>query len=520
MVGGATILGSALGILKNILLASRFGASAELDVYFAAFRIPDFLYSVFIFSTLSASFFPVFSRVLAAGKEQAWKLLSALIALFSLFLGIGAIAVFLSSARLAALLAPGFSPPQLDLLSSLLRVLMLQPILMALANLFADALQSFKRFFISTLAPVFYNGGIIVGVLWFSQRVGIYGVVWGVVLGSGLYALIQVPTLRGIGFRFSLSFKEMWNDVKDMLLLMIPRSFTLVANNAVLFWVTMLSSLLPIGSLSVYSLADSFQALPQTVIALSFVTVAFPQLAQQWIKSRSAEEHRETERARFLSLFDAAAGQIMAWLVPSALLFVAFADPIVRIFLGHGNFNVADQRVAIAALMVFALGIPAQGLLMLLIRTFFATEDTKQPLFATLLSLLIVFPAMWLFATRWGVAGLIAGIVLGAWFNCLYLLRLFRRRFPDAELRRFSYGTSRGFAIGVISAVIGAAAYFGTQIVISGSAFGAVFARAAFAGAVSLLTLGVCVFVYKIIDLSKFLERAESSDSRASDFEA
>ncbi len=508
IVGGATVIGSLLGVLKNVLLASRFGASAELDVYFAAFRIPDLLYSVFIFSTLSASFFPVFSRTLLAGKERAWRLASALMAFFTVFLGIGALAVFVFARPVAQLLAPGFSALQTDLLSSLLRVLMLQPICMALANLFADILQSFKRFFVSTLAPVFYNGGIIVGIVLFSQRMGIYGVVWGVVLGSLLYALVQIPTLRVIGFRFSWSWRDAWGDVRDMLVLMVPRSFTLVANNAILIWVTMLSSLLPIGSLSIYSFTDSLQSLPQTVIALSFVTVAFPQLAQQWVKVKQEENDlaRENEKAKFVRLFDVAAGQIAAWLIPCSLLFAAFSEPIVRVLLGHGNFNIADQRTTMIALAVFAFGIPAQGLLMHLIRAFFAMEDTKHPLFATFLSLFVVFPSAWFLAVRWGVPGLIAGVVLGAWFNFGYLAWLFSKTFGTGYLPKLKYGISRGAAVGCIAALAGALAYYGSGIFVASADFWVVLARSVVAGSVAMFALGLSVFLYKLMDLSAFLE--------------
>ena len=512
VAGGATIVGSLLGVLKNMLLASRFGAGAELDVYFAAFRVPDLLYGVFVFSALAGPFVSVFSRTVLEGKERAWKLASAFMAFFAVLLGIGAVTVFFLAKPVAQLLAPGFSAMQIDLLSSLLRILMIQPMLMALGGLLSDVLQSFKRFFAATLAPVFYNGGIIAGIVLFSQHTGVYGVVWGGIAGSLLYALMQLASMRGVGFRFLLALGEMRDSMREVLALMVPRSITLIANNAILIWVTMISSLLPIGSLSIYSFVDSLQSVPQAVIALSFVTVAFPQLTQQWAKSAQSNDDlsREGEKAKFVRLFDAAGGQIMAWLVPCSFLLAAFSGPIVRVLLGHGNFNAADQHTAVLALMIFALGVPAQGLLMHMIRTFFAMEDAKHPLFAAFLSLLIILPSVWFGALHWGVFGIIAGIVLGAWFNAAYLVWLFTKLLGTGYLPRLRYGISRGAALGFVSATAGTLVYYGSGLVVPSADFMIVLLRTVVAGSVSVLALGFAIFIYKVMDLSKFLEQEES----------
>ncbi|OIO50071.1 MAG: murein biosynthesis integral membrane protein MurJ [Candidatus Brennerbacteria bacterium CG11_big_fil_rev_8_21_14_0_20_43_10] len=504
IVGGATIVGSFLGILKNSLLASRFGASASLDVYFAAFRVPDLLYNIFIFSTLSGAFFPIFSRVLLRGKDEAWKLLSSLMWLFSLVLGLGAIAVFITSHAFASFLAPGFSTSQLDQLSVLLRILMLQPIGMALANLFANVLQIFKRFFISTLAPVFYNGGIIIGTVWFSQWWGIAGVAWGVVLGSLAYALVQIPTLRNLEFRFSFRFREVYGDIKDMMLLMIPRSMTLVMNQFVLFWITILASLLPVGSLAIYSFADSIQALPQTVIALSFVTVAFPRLADLWVRSERGS--RDKEKQAFIRVFDRSAAETCLWLIPLAMLLVVFSEPVVRFLLGYGNFVAQDQNITTLTLIVFAIGIPFQGLLMLLIRTFFAMEDTKHPLFAVLASLGFIIPGTWFLSSRIGAPGLAAGMVIGVVLTTVYLLFLLSKRLGAVSFPKLRYAIQRGLAIGAIGALPGGAAYMLLDFFMQGNGFGVTFVRTSISGAISLAAMGIAVLIYKLIDVSVFAD--------------
>jgi putative peptidoglycan lipid II flippase len=510
VVAGATVVGSLMGVLKNTLLASRFGASGALDVYFAAFRIPDFLYNIVIFSALSGSFFPVFSRTLAQGKESAWRFLAALIWLFSIFLGIGALAALLCSRTLASFLAPGFSGDQLEQLSTLLKILMLQPIGMALANLFANTLQTFKRFFVSTLAPVFYNGGIIAGILWFSPHAGLIGVAWGAVVGALAYALVQIPTLRGLGFRMFRNTGERracWHDVRDMLVLMGPRALTLALNQLVLVWITMVSSVLASGSLAAYSFADAIQSLPQTVVALAFVTVAFPALSAIW--ARSASGSAPDQRARFVSVFDRAAGQIALWLIPVGALIATFAQPIVRILLGYGNFVARDQHLTALALAVFAIGIPFQGLLMLLVRTFFAMEDTRTPFLAVLGSLGFVIPGVWLLSRSLGAPGLALGMVVGNVAVAGALLWLLARRLCRVRFGLLGYGIRRGLLLAGLTAIPGICSLFLLQFLMSGQAFTAVFIRAALSGLVSGVFLALSIFVWKLVDFSVLAPQEE-----------
>ena len=215
IIGFATIVGSILGILKNTVLAAKFGASRDLDIYFAAFRVPDFLYSLLVFSSLSSSFMPIFAKAIKNGKNDAWSLVSGIFSVFSAFFGIFAVLVLFFSDELAMLIAPGFSSMDSEKLSLMLKILMIQPIFLSVSNLFSVTLQWFKKFFVSSLAPVFYNLGIIVGVLWLSDFWGISGVAWGVVLGAFLHLLYNCRDFILWAFIFALTkprsaFSKRW----------------------------------------------------------------------------------------------------------------------------------------------------------------------------------------------------------------------------------------------------------------------------------------------------------------------
>ncbi|OGY40421.1 MAG: murein biosynthesis integral membrane protein MurJ [Candidatus Brennerbacteria bacterium RIFOXYC1_FULL_41_11] len=421
-----TIVGSLLGVLKNTLLASKFGASRDLDIYFAAFRIPDFLYGLLVFSSLSSSFMPVFAKAIKNGKEDVWSLISRIFSIFILFFGLSALIVFFFSEKLALLIAPGFSLSDIEKLSSLLRILMIQPIFLSLSNLFSITLQGFKKFFVSSLAPVFYNVGIIIGVAWFSDFWGISGVAWGVVFGALLHLLIQIPGLKALGFKFLFN-KTAVPYLKETIFLMIPRSMTILMNNVVLFWVTSVSSLLAVGSLGIYNLADSLQSLPITVVVMSLVTASFPFISQKWADYET--EGSPERKQDFINSIDEVFSRIAIIIVPITLAFAAFSKEIVGLFLGYGNFSFADQMLTGLVFLVFVLFLPFQAFTMFLIRAFFAATDTKTPFLIRIVSAVVFqIPLIWLASKTFGIVGLVFGLNLGYLIDSLLLYFLFKKR--------------------------------------------------------------------------------------------
>ncbi len=422
----ATIVGSILGILKNTVLASKFGASRDLDIYFAAFRVPDFLYSLLVFSSLSSSFMPIFAKVIKNGKNDAWSLVSGIFSVFSVFFGIFAVLVFFFSDELAMFIAPGFSSMDSEKLSLMLKILMIQPIFLSISNLFSVTLQGFKKFFISSLAPVFYNLGIIIGVLWLSDLWGINGVAWGVVLGALLHLLVQLPGLFSLGFHFRFD-KTVFGFLREIGLLMVPRSLTILMNNIVLFWVTSISSLLVAGSLGIFNLADSLQSLPLTIGVMSLVTASFPFISQKWADFK--EDQSLEKKNDFIRTFDRVLSEIVLLIIPVACVLAVFSREAVGILFGHGNFIPQDQILTGLTLTVFAVFLPFQALTMFLIRAFFATANTKDPLLARMVSALVFqLPLIWFMSQLIGVPGIALGMGFGFVIDSLVLLFVFKKR--------------------------------------------------------------------------------------------
>ena len=510
IIAVVTAFGSALGIVKNTLLGAQFGAGAELDLYFAAFRIPDFLYNIFIFSTLSSSFLPIFSRLIIQGKEKLWGVLSSLILIFTVVLGICGLVVLVFSHEIVGILAPGFSSVNADRLSLFLRVLMIQPILLAVSNLIAMTLQGFKRFFISSCAPIFYNAGIIIGILVFSQWWGMMGVIFGVICGALFHLLIQLPSLWKLGFSFRPAIQGSLPHLKEMFLLMIPRSFALVANSFLSLWVVMVSSLLIPGSLSVFDLANSIQALPQTIFALSFITASFPFLSSAWAAGESQDG--QGEKKDFIRLAEQTMHHIIMVMIPVAMVLAVFAPVVVRMMLGYGNFSVDDQSQTSLALVMFCIGIPFQALLMFLVRGFFAMKNTKIPLYSVLITSALMIPGIWLSGVRFGVWGIALVMSCGAILNTIYLFFIFKRILGGVAFPMVREGMKKGFVLGSFAAFPGGVVYYVIHAMLKGATSWIFIFELTVAALVSCVSVFVALYVIKVVDLRELFKKQGLND--------
>jgi len=373
----ASLVSGLLGLFRDRLLAGSFGAGSELDVYYTAFRIPDFISTVLIMGAISAAIVPIFSGYLARSREDAWKFFSNLINLFFLCLiGISLILI-LFVPQILSLIAPGFEGAQKDSAVMLTRIMFLSPILLGISNIISGVLRVFKRFLITSLAPILYNLGIIFGIIFFAPRMGLSGLAWGVVLGAGLHLLIQIPILLSVGFKItpSLDFKE--PGFLRALKLTIPRALGLAAGQINLIVITAIGSTLVAGSIAVFSLANNLRNLPITLIAVSFSTAAFPFLSLYFAKQ---------EKDKLLQEFSGVFRKILFFIVPISVLMFLLRVQIIRIILGTGRFGWADTQLTAACLGIFSFSIFAYSLSMLISKTFYALQNTRIPAMITIVT--------------------------------------------------------------------------------------------------------------------------------------
>jgi putative peptidoglycan lipid II flippase len=317
------------------------------------------------------------------------------------------------------ILTPGFSGQTLALTVTLSQIIFISPFFLGLSALFGGILQTHKNFILYSLAPIFYNLGIIFGALFLVDWFGLVGLAIGVILGAFLHMAVQIPGAFYLGWRYQLILP--WKDryIKKIGRMMVPRVMSLAVNNINLIFITAIASTLAAGSIAVFNLANNLQYFPIGIIGFSFAIAAFPTISEFAAKN---------SWDKFKKAFSNTVRDILFFIVPASILFLLLRAQIVRVVLGSGEFSWGDTILTADALAFFALSLFAQALLPLLVRMFFAIKNTTVPFVAATLSVIAnVFLSLWLINPL-GVAGLALAFSVSSIFNLILLWVVLRLR--------------------------------------------------------------------------------------------
>src|SRR3989344_5590774 len=317
-------ISSILGLIRDGLLAGRFGVWAETNAYFAAFRINDFFYNLFVVGGLAVAFLPLFTEYYAKAKETAWEMTNYVLNFFLFLLIFSALFIFLFAPQLVRIITPGFSLEEQIQTSRLIRIMILSPILFGLSAIFSGVLHYFNRFLVYALSPVLYNLGIIFGILFLSPVFGISGVAIGVIIGAAFYWLVQVPAVLYCGFRYRPLFSIRYPAIKRIFLLTVPRLFAIGASQINLLFITALASTMN-GGIAIFTFANNLQYFPISLVAIPFAVASFPLLSKNWVHN---------EKTEFRENFSLIFRQILFLMIPLTILFFLLRAQIVRLVLG------------------------------------------------------------------------------------------------------------------------------------------------------------------------------------------
>lgn len=462
LLGAFALLSALLAILRDRLLAGTFGAGQTLDIYYAAFRIPDI---VFISIASLASVFILVPVLSAQKTEQEQRdTIGNIVLAFSMVMLLGSVVLFVLLPYILPLLFPTLVGS--GELLTLSRILLLQPIFLGLSGILASITQFHGRFMLYAIAPLLYNGGIIFGIAVLYPILGLAGLTWGVVLGAFLHLFIQVPFVLKKGYlkpsAFRLDLQELWRITSTS----IPRTISVAANQVALLVLVVIAAGLGAGSVSVFNLALNLQAAPLGIIGASYSVAAFPTLARYFARG---------EYEQFLVQIITATRHVIFWSVPLIALVVVLRAQIVRVTLGAGEFDWSDTRLTAAALALFIISLTAQALSLLFVRGYYAAGETWKPLLVNVVTAVgIVVSAVWfvhLFQThdvwRFFVEGLlrvedIPGTVvlslplaftLFSVINVLVFLYLFERDFKTFS-RKLSRVLFESFSAAVVAGFV------------------------------------------------------------------
>ncbi|MEI7688719.1 MAG: lipid II flippase MurJ [Candidatus Nomurabacteria bacterium] len=395
LLGGFAFLSQLLGLIRDRMLASAIGPGRVLDIYYAAFRVPDFLYiSIASLASVTVLLPFLMDRIKRDNDNtSARHFLNNVFSAYMVFMVVISFLVAVLMPYLAHYIAPGFNNAEIASLVMTSRIMLLSPIFIGLSNLIGSVTQLFRNFFIFSLSPIFYNIGILTGIIYFYPIFGVYGLAMGVILGAIMHLMVQVPIVVKHKLFPKFIPKINWKEIFQVMKLSLPRTLALSCNSLALLVIIAMASTLKAGSISLFTFSFNLQSVPVGIIGISYSVAAFPVLARSFSLN---------EMDKFVGHIIGAAKQIIFWSLPIIVLIIVLRAQIVRVILGSGTFSWADTRLTAAASALFIISLVTQSLVLLFVRGYYAAAKTKTPLAVNMLSsfLVIFFTYILLYVFR------------------------------------------------------------------------------------------------------------------------
>ncbi len=487
IVGVFSIASRVAGFARDrILLHLFYGHDQITDAYYQALRIPDIILQLFVIGALSASFITVFSRYYFANNEaKAWRYTNAM--LITLVIGFGVLAV--AGAIFAPLLAPilgiNFPPETRALMVKMMRVMFIGQSFFSISMVFGSVLQGAKRFFLYSFAPIMNNLGIIFGAIFFVPIFGPIGLAYGTVFGALLHALIQLVGVFGLGYRFALVkfWKEadVWHSLKQM----GPRVMGLAINQVNFLVMDILASSLAAGSATLLNISYALNYFPIGVFAVSYAIAAYPTFCDYANKN---------DQVAFRSSFSDTVRQVLFFIVPITAVTLLLRAQIVRILYGSASFDWAATITTSNILGFFAISFCAQSLVYVLVRAYFAYEDTVTPFVVGLSSALLNAAGAWFLTRSLGVVGLGLSFTITAIFQAVVLWIMLHKRLGDLDEKRIAWSATILLLAGGAAAVVMQLIKYAVSAVWDLDTLWHVAAQTAVAGGVGMVTYGVVAY--------------------------
>lgn len=369
-------LAKVISLAQTFIIARVFGVGAEWDAFVTANRIPELIFTLIAGGALAHAFIPIFSGYLAREDHAGgWRVASQVINfIFGVTFIASVIAYYAAPWLIANFVAPGFTAEAQATTVGLMRVLLISTLIFSVSGIVMGILQSFNHFLLPAVAPMMFDVGILIGVLFFLPAFGVYGIAYGAVLGAALHLGVQIPGLIRFRARWTPSFglrnPVLWRVIR----LMLPRVAGLGVFSVNFIVMNNIASRLGTGSVSALDWGWRLMQIPQTLIGTAMGTVIFPTLAQ--LSALGDENGKRANMTGALKF-------IMIGSIPSSLGLIFVGRPLISLLEG-GQFDASASDLVYSTLQFFALGLIVHSVLEVIARSFYADGDTLTPLWAAL----------------------------------------------------------------------------------------------------------------------------------------
>lgn len=413
-IGGATALiaitsffSYAIGLLRDRIIAVNFGTSPATDTYNASFLIPDFLFNLFIAGALTAAFLPMFTEYLVKDKQQAYKIANTMLTGAVLMISVLAVIAFIFMPQIVPLIFSETEPEMQQNIINMTRLMLPSAIIFAISNTLGNILMSYKHFVAYALSPILYNIGIIAGVTFLHEPIGIYSAATGVLIGASLHMIIRIIDTVGTKYKYKPGLNVSHPGFKKIIKLMIPKSISLIAWQLNLYIFAIIGIRILEGGLSAFHFARNIQSFAVSLFGIAFATAVFPHLA----KAASLGDKRA-----YTDHIQKTVQRILFFTIPAMIGIMILSRQLVDLILGGGVFEEKSIELTSLLLFFFAISIPFESLSHIFARSFYAVKNTLTPMLInvttmTLIACTTIFIAP-TYGIEWFSIGFSAGFVL------------------------------------------------------------------------------------------------------------
>ncbi|MEO5883892.1 MAG: murein biosynthesis integral membrane protein MurJ [Candidatus Limnocylindrales bacterium] len=446
IVSTAFLISRVLGWVRVVVITNAFDATAELDAFYAAFRIPDLIFQLVAAGALSSALIPILTELFATDdRARAWRVVSTVANLMLVALAVLGVIVLVTAPTLVrAFIAPGFSPATQALTTDLTRIMILSAIFLSMGSVLTSVLNARGRFAAAAVAPIVYNVAIIGAALILAPSMGVTGLAIGVVAGAIAVVAVQVLPVHRLGFRWVPTIDVADPVARRALQLMAPRAIGLGASQITFVVVTALATTLSVGAVTAFTIAFTLLQIPIGLIGVPLGVVLFPSL------SREVATGNHTE---FAALLLRALRAIVFVMIPVAVVTALLRTEAVALL--FGRFSAPIVELTSITLLAFSGGLVAHALIAVLARAFYARQDTLTPVLAAVGAVVINTTLAALLVGPLGLPGIALAIAIAAWLEAGVLLLLLARGGVGLDLAGVASVGARTLLAAVIAGAVG-----------------------------------------------------------------
>ena len=413
-----------MGLVRDVVITGLLGAGVALDTFVVIMKIPSVFRRLFAEGAFNQAFVPVIAEYKDKEDSEIRSLIDNTFGSLSVILIIVTALALLFTPIFVMIFAPGFymEPLKKDLAIDILQITFPYLFFVSLVAFSGSILNSYQKFSLPALTPLFYNLSLIVAAVWFAPKldVPIYAIAWGVFVAGIVQVIIQIPALMQLGLLPRIKINTQHPGVRKVIYLMIPGIIAGGVSQINMLIDTILASLLPTGSPSWLYVSDRLMQLPLGIFAIAIGTVILPRLSTLFVSE---------DKTSFSNTLDWSIKLVLLIGLPAVIGLVLLAEPIILILFERGEFNSGDSLQASYSLIALAFGLLAFMLIKILTPSFFARQQPKKPMYGALASMVLNAILAWMlgFNLGYGHIGLALASSISAFFTVLTLLFLLRK---------------------------------------------------------------------------------------------